>query len=168
MRLITTALLFFCCLLVSAQTDSLLANTVWEETSVSERNGYVLQLNQYGTFEEDAGKDYRRSAQYLMGRWSTDSAARTITLAVDYFLGKNMVAARYRDGQDFYLTYRIVSLSPDSMELQDQLTGDLRSFIRTRLGEAYEDAATRRIPKPAQKGRFKLPKVGGGGGMWER
>lgn len=164
MRLLLSTLLFFSSFLLIAQADSLFANTVWEETSGGERKGYVLQLNQYGTFEEDAGKDYSRSSQYLMGRWTTDSTKKTITFAVDYFLGKNMISSRYRKGQDFYLSYSITSISQDSMELKDLLTGKSRSFIRTSLDENYEDAATRRIPKFGKKGGLKLP--GGGAPRW--
>lgn len=167
MRLLLSTLLFFSSFLLIAQADSLLTNTVWEETSGGERNGYVLQLNPYGTFEEDAGKEYSRSSQYLMGRWTADSTKETITFAVDYFLGKNMISARYRKGQDFYLTYSMVSLTQDSMELKDQLTGKTRSFIRTKLQENYEDAATRRIPKLGKKkGGLKLP--GGGAPPWNK
>ncbi|WP_026231714.1 hypothetical protein [Neolewinella persica] len=164
MRLLYTSAMFLCSCLLFAQADSLLVNTVWEETSGGERNGYVLQLDQYGTFEEDAGRAYKRSSQYLMGRWTVDSTGHTITFAVDYFLGKNMVPGRYRDGRDFYLTYSIISLDRDSLALEDVLTGDFRSFVRTRLKEGHEDAATRRIPKGGKKkGGFKLPELGRGG-----
>ena len=162
MRHLLTSVLFFCSFLLFAQADSALVNTVWEETSGGERNGYVLQLNQYGTFEEDAGKGYTRSSQYLMGRWTLDSAKNTITFAVDYFLGKNMVASRYRKGQDFYLTYSIVTISADSLSLKDRLTGDVRTFVPTTLATDYEDGATRRVPKPGKVPVFKLPGSGGG------
>ncbi|MFK8162221.1 MAG: hypothetical protein AB8H12_07120 [Lewinella sp.] len=162
MRLVYTSFLFFCSFLLFAQADTLLTNTVWEETSDGERNGYVLQLKEYGTFEEDAGKSHKRSSQYLMGRWTLDTNSNSITLAVDYFLGKNMVPARYQDGRDFYMAYSITLLSGDSMELKDLLTGASRTFVRTSLDEGYEDAATRRIPKAGKVPVFKLPGTGGG------
>lgn len=157
MRLFILLLLLPASIMLSAQTDSLLSGTVWRETTAGERQDYVLQLNPYGSFEEDAGEAYQRSARYLMGRWTLDTTARTITFAVDYFLGKSMVSSRYRKGQDFYLPYHIEAYTPDSLELKDQLTGATRTFSRTELAEDYEDASKRRLPKP-DFGKLKLPK----------
>lgn len=147
--------------LVSAQTDSLLTGYLWEEITEGDKEGYVLRLNTYGPFEEDAGEEYKRKVRYLLGRWEVDSAKTRLTLAVDYFMGEGLVHQRYRNGQDYYLDYQISQLDSTEMILVDELTGDTRSFRARPLGDAA-DVGERRAEKIQlgipKKGGLKLPK----------
>ncbi|MEM1358945.1 MAG: hypothetical protein AAGF89_12140, partial [Bacteroidota bacterium] len=156
MRYLLLLLLVFMSVLVSAQTDSLLTGYLWEETSEGEKEGYVLRLNTYGPFEEDAGEKYRRKVRYLLGRWEVDSARTKLTLAVDYFMGEGLVHQRYRVGQDYYLDYRISQLDTTQLILVDELTGDTRSFLARPLGDTV-DVGERR----AEKIQLGIPKKGG-------
>ena len=141
--------------------DTLLTAVRWEETTTGTRNGYLLRLDEFGPFEEDAGERYSRHARYLMGQWTVDTALTRLTLAVDYFLGEKMVDRRYREGNDFYLRYQIVSLTPDALELKDEKTGQLRTFTARPLGSA-PDAATRTATEidlgRKKKGGLEIPK----------
>ncbi len=141
-----------------AQTDSLLSAVLWEETSTGDREGYILQFNPYGTFAEDAGEQFNRPARRLLGRYELDSAQVTLTLAVDFFMGDQLVHRRYRRGQDFYLDYTIDLLEGDTLALIDQLTGETRTFRARPLADT-QDEATRRIHKIefGKKGGLKLP-----------
>ena len=146
--------------LAFGQQDSLLTAVLWEESTPGERQGYILRLNEYGPFEEDAGENYQRKSRYLMGRWEVDSLRTRLTLAVDYFMGQRLVHARYRKGQDFYLVYRITKLTEEELVLEDELTGKVRTFIARSIEDAL-DAAERRAQKikfGKQKGGLKLPK----------
>ncbi|MEM9929051.1 MAG: hypothetical protein AAF840_04495 [Bacteroidota bacterium] len=151
--------------LLAGQTDSLLSSVHWEEMTAGDRKGYLIRFNPFGTFEEDAGEVYARSARYLMGRYEIDSTQSVLTFAVDFFMGDKLVHRRYRRGQDFYLDYDIVSLKPERLELRDKLTREIRTFVAKPL-EGVEDAATRRINKIqfGKKGGLKLPGGWDGGG----
>lgn len=165
MRLLLSALLIALSFFLVGQTDSLLTAVLWEETSPGEREGYVLRLNPYGTFEEDAGPQYDRAAQRLMGRYELDSTSTVLTLAVDFFMGDKLVHRRYRRGQDFYLDYTILVVEPGRLEIEDELTGKTRTFIARPIKDE-QDAATRRINKiefGKKKGGLKLPGGWGNG-----
>lgn len=160
MRYFIFILLFFP-VAIFAQADSLLAAVLWEESSRGERNGFILRFDEYGSFEEDAGEDHQRASRYLLGRWELDSAATRLTFAVDYFLGRKLVHSRYRSGKDFYLDYRIVTLSGDTLELEDELTGKVRTFVAVPIDER-PDASERRAKKielgtRKDDGVFKIP-----------
>lgn len=145
--------------LAVAQQDSILTAVLWEETSPGDRQGYILQLNPYGSFEEDAGEQHRRKSRYLMGRWEIDSLKTRLTLAVDYFMGQRLVHPRYRRDQDFYLDYRILKRTTTKLVIEDELTGKTRSFI-ARSREDALDAAERRARKiqlGQKKGGLQLP-----------
>jgi hypothetical protein len=169
-----SALLLLCCLsftgFASSRTrsaalsvpDSLLVGTNWRETSPGARSGYLLVLTDIGNFEEDAGPDHERPYQYLMGRWRLDSATQVFTFSVDGQMGKTGVHSRYKRGRDFYLDYDLLVLNATTLELRDHLTGEHRTF-RAEARLNYVEPAIRRIPKPADEGRFKLP---GSGGNW--
>ena len=139
---------------LAAQTDSLLRAAHWSEDGTERR----LLLTPDGTFEEDYGPGER--ARYLMGRYETDSDSEELTLAVDYFLGKSRIPGRYRQGQDFYLVYRIDSLSADRLVLRDMLTDERRSFSAEPLDQG-DDPARRRI-KLDEPVKLKLPPGWGG------
>ena len=149
-------------IIIAGSKDSprnLLSTVLWEETSPGTRRGYTLRFDPYGPFEEDAGDNPNRKSRYLQGQWSVDSTVTTITFAVDYFLGQSSVHRRYRRGQDFYLDYTVVTLTPDALELKDQLTGKTRTFVARPL--AGPDAATRRAEKiqfGKKKGGLEIPK----------
>lgn len=160
MRLMILLLLCVSCLLAFGQQDSLFTAVLWEETTTGERHGYVLRLNQYGSFEEDAGEAFRRKSRYLMGQWEADSLKTRLTLAVDYFMGQRLVHARYLKGQDFYLDYQIITRTAEELVLKDEITGKMRTFT-ARSKEDSLDAAERRAQKiqfGKQKGGLKLPK----------
>ena len=93
-----------------------------------------------------------------MGRWRLDSAATRLTIGIDYFMGKRMVHPRYRRGQDFFLDYDILLLTPGHLQLRDPLTDERRTFEATAV-EHYEEASQRRIPKP-DFGPLRLPGQG--------
>lgn len=158
--LLLFALLCTCARAQSMPSDSLLSSVLWEETTPGQNEGYLLRLDRYGSFEEDAGEGGKRAARYLMGRWEVDSASTSLTLAVDYFLGQKMVPKRYRRGQDFYLEYRIIARDSTTLELEDKLTGKTRSFVARPLA-GREDAAER-TAREIDLGRkdkgLKLPK----------
>lgn len=142
--------------------DSLFTVPDWLETSGGEREGYVLTMTADGNFEEDAGEQHNRPYRYLMGRWTVDTAAQTLTLAVDGQMGKTGVHRRYLKGRDFYLVYAIASFENGALTLKDRLTGAVRTFKATEHRE-YVEPAMRRLPKPGkQKGGFKLPEGWGG------
>jgi len=154
-------ILFFLLILTvvgTAQSDSLLTNFEWVEDSSFARAGYVLRLQPHGAFEEDAGEEFTRSSRYLLGRWGYVDTTSTLTLSVDYFMGKNMVNERYRDGRDFYLDYEVVKINDTILQLKDQLTGKVRSFM-ARPVSTGPDASERRKPKPALKPDFTLPQL---------
>lgn len=161
MRYFLLPLLVLLSCLATAQTDSLLTAYFWEETSPGEKEGYLLRLNNYGPFEEDAGEKHKRKVRYLLGRWEVDSAATRLTLAVDYFMGEGLVHQRYRSGQDYFLDYKISQLDSTQMILVDELTGATRSFQARPLGDAA-DVGERRAEKIQlgipKKGGLKLPK----------
>ncbi len=164
MRYATTLLLLLI-LNVSgiAQSDSLLTSFEWVEDSSFARAGYVLRLQPHGAFEEDAGEDFTRSSRYLLGRWAYVDSTALLTLSVDYFMGKNMVNGRYRDGQDFYLDYKVVKISDTALQLKDLLTGKVRSFT-SRPVSAGPDASERRKPKPTLTPELTLPQLPKGWG----
>jgi len=155
-------LFLFTCLILTClpAQDSLMTTMEWAE----EGETYILRLAPHGAFEEDAGENFTRSSQYLMGRWSYADSTATLTLAVDYFMGQNMVASRYRKGQDFYLVYEVTELSDSTMILRDAQTGKHRRFAARERTDG-PDASERRKPKPTLKpdfGPLKLPKGWGG------
>ena len=148
-------LLFLPLLGLQAQPDSLLQRYHWEEEG-SDRS---LLLTPDGTFQLDYGPDTQQG-RYLMGRYQLDSTGREITLSVDYFLGKSRLHPRYRDGQDFYLVYDIVTLNEQRLVLLDAITQDILAFLPAPLDEEA-DPARRRIPKP-KTGKWELPDGWGG------
>ncbi len=137
-----------------AQTDSLLRAAHWSEDGTEHR----LLLTSDGTFQQDYGPEEK--ARYLLGRYKTDADSEELTLAVDYFLGKTRIPGRYRQGQDFYLVYRIDTLTPARLILRDLLTDELRSFTADPL-DPEEDPARRRI-RLDEPGKLKLPPGWGG------
>lgn len=142
--------------------DTLLFAVLWRETTPGSRAGYALRLAEFGSFEEDAGENYDRASRYLLGRWETDSTLSRLTLAVDYFLGRKLVHSRYRNGQDYYLDYEVVALTPDTLELRDETTGKVRTFTAEPLAD-YKDAGERKaeaieIFGNKRKGGLELPK----------
>ncbi len=139
---------------LTAQTDSLLRAAHWAE----EGTDYRLLLTPDGTFQQDYGPEQK--IRYLMGRYALDPDHEELTLSVDYYLGKSRIPARYRREQDFYLVYRIDSLTTDRLVLHDLLTNDRRRFSATPLEEA-EDPALRRV-QPGAPGKLKLPPGWGG------
>ena len=141
-------------LFVTAQTDSLLRAVSWQEEGTEE----LLRLTPDGTFELDYGPGVRRG-RYLMGRYTLDEDSDELTLSVDYFLGRKRISPRYRDGQDFYLTYAIDSVSTEVLYLYDVLTRETHRY-RARPDDDREDPATRPLPKPQE---WKLPDLSGGG-----
>lgn len=159
MRLLCLFAVLFSSALACGQQDSLLTAVLWEETTPGEREGYILRLEPYGPFEEDAGDNHQRKSRYLMGQWSLDSTKNTLTLGVDYFMGKSLLSSRYREGRDFYLRYNIVEHSDSSLTLKDTLTAELRTFVATPRNNAL-DAAERRARKielGQKKTKLKLP-----------
>lgn len=159
MRFLVILVLFLVSPLAYGQQDSILTAVLWEETTTGDRQGYILRLNQYGSFEEDAGENYRRKSRYLMGQWTIDTQRTHLTLAVDYFMGQRLVHTRYRRGQDFYLDYTIVKRTAAELVLKDELTGKERTFVARAKADAL-DAAERRAQKikfGKEKGKLKLP-----------
>lgn len=159
----TFFLSLFLTVAASAQSDSLLTSYEWVEDSSFARTGYVLRLQPHGAFEEDAGEGFTRSSRYLLGRWGYVDSTATLTLSVDYFMGKNMVNGRYRDGRDFYLDYDLVELSDSTLHLRDQLTGKPRYFSPRPLS-IEPDASERRKPKPVGRPKLTLPRLPSGWG----
>lgn len=144
-----------------AQADSLLTTVLWEEITRGERNGITLRFDEFGPFEEDAGEDHQQASRYLLGRWELDTTSTRLTFAVDYFLGRKLVHPRYRRGKDFYLEYRIVTFTRDTLELEDELTGKVRRFVAVPLDDR-PDASERRAQKielgtKKDNGGFKIP-----------
>ena len=140
---------------LSAQTDSLLRAYHWTEEG-SERR---LLLTPDGTFQLDFGPAAGET-RYLMGRYELDSLGRELTLAVDYFLGKSRIHARYRRKRDFYFVYDIITLNDRRLVLLDQLTDDLLAFLPAPL-EAADDPARRRV-SPPNPAKIVLPPGWGG------
>ncbi len=137
-----------------SQTDSLLRAAHWSEDGTDRR----LLLTPDGTFQQDYGEE--ESARYLMGRYETDDDNEEVTLSVDYFLGKSRIPGRYRRGQDYYLTYRIDTLTAERLVLYDLLTDERRYFTAQPL-EQEEDPARRRI-RLSEPVKLKLPTGWGG------
>lgn len=137
----------------SKVTDSLLQSAVWVEEGI----GYELTLTPDGTFQQDYGENVRRG-RYLLGRYETDPDHRELTLSVDYFLGRNKLAERYREGRDYHLTYVIDSLTAEKLVLKDVLTRERRRFDG-RPADQEDDPARRRLPVP-DFGELKLPDKG--------
>lgn len=157
--LLITLLLSFFVVAGNAQADSLLTTGEW----VEEGQDFVLRLQPHGAFEEDAGEGFTRSSRYLLGRWVYSDSTRMLTLSVDYFMGKNMVAPRYRQGRDFYLDYDVIELSESVLVLEDRLTGKERLFTARPLSTA-SDASERRKPKPVLVPSLELPQLPKGWG----
>ena len=137
------------------QADSLLQAYHWEEEGTERR----LLLTADGTFELDYGPT-TGAGRYLLGRYTTDSTGRELTLSVDYFLGKSRLPGRYRRGQDFYLQYDIITLNEQRLVLLDVLTDELLAFLPGPL-DAEDDPAQRHVPQPNPT-KFKLPRGWGG------
>ena len=137
--------------LAAQPTDSLLQSASWLEEATS----YRLVLTADGTFEQDYGREDRRAARYLLGRYALDEDSRELTLSVDYFLGKSRLPDRYRQGQDFYLPYRIDTLTAERLVLTDLLTKESRYFTAQPL-RPEDDPVKRRTPQP-QPVKLKLP-----------
>jgi hypothetical protein len=91
-----------------------------------------------------------------MGRRRLDSATQVFTFSVDGQMGKTGVHSRYKRGRDFYLDYDLLVLNATTLELRDHLTGEHRTF-RAEARLNYVEPAIRRIPKPADEGRFQPP-----------
>ena len=153
--------LFFLLLLLplsaalSGQPDTLLQAYHWEEEGEVRR----LLFTPDGTFQLDYGPSEKK-ARYLMGRYRTDSTGRELILSVDYFLGKSRLHPRYRDGQDFYLVYDIITLNERRLVLLDVATDNLLAFCAAPL-TGDDDPAQRQVPKP-KVGDWKLPEGWGG------
>ena len=141
-------------LFVTAQTDSLLRAVSWQEVGTDQ----LLRLTPDGTFELDYGPGMARG-RYLMGRYTLDEDNDELTLSVDYFLGRKRIHPRYREGQDFYLTYAIDSVSTQALHLYDIRTRETH-YYRARPDDEREDPAER----PLQKREWKLPDLGGSKG----
>lgn len=157
--LLITLMLSLFVLAGNAQADSLLTTGEW----VEEGQDFVLRLQPHGAFEEDAGERFTRSSRYLLGRWAYVDSTRILTLSVDYFMGKNMVATRYRQGRDFYLAYDVIELNDSVLVLEDRLTGKERLFTLRPLSTA-SDASERRKPQPVTVPNLELPKLPKGWG----
>ncbi len=174
MRRVYTLLLLFIAIALFAQDDTgpvkevqssatskwqpLLETSHWRETSAGQRNGYVLTLEQYEIFTEDAGANPNRKYQYLRGRWVLDTTVQTLTLAVDGLMGAHLVHRRYLRVRDYYLDYEVVQLSGDSLELRDQQTGDHRTFLRTQAKPFKDPLLDEKVKLELPgKGGFKLP-----------
>lgn len=138
-------------LLLTAQTDSLLRAVSWQEEGTEE----LLRLTADGTFELDYGPGLARG-RYLMGRYTIDEDSDELTLSVDYFLGRKRIHPRYRQGQDFYLTYAVDSVSTEVLLLYDVLTRKTHRY-RARPNDEREDPAERPLPKQQE---WKLPELG--------
>ncbi|WP_420459248.1 hypothetical protein [Neolewinella sp.] len=137
--------------LLGQPTDSLLQSVAWQE----EGTGYRLVLTADGTFEQDYGTENRGAARYLLGRYALDADSRELTLSVDYFLGKSRIPNRYRRERDFYLPYRIDSLTADRLVLTDLVTRNERRFAAQPL-RPEDDPLKRHTPAP-QPVKLKLP-----------
>ncbi|PHL00346.1 hypothetical protein CGL56_04750 [Neolewinella marina] len=135
--------------------DSLLRAVHWTEDDLP----HQLLLTPDGTFQQDYGAD-AGAGRYLMGRYRVDEDSRELILSVDYFLGKRRIPARYREGQDFHLPYRIDSLTTDRLVLYDLVTGEVRSFTARPL-DPEADPARRRIRRPLPT-KLELPEGWGG------
>lgn len=138
----------------------LLATSFWEETSHGPRSGYILTLDAGESFTEDAGASPNRKYQFLRGRWILDTTAHQLTLAVDGLMGGSALSSRYLRGRDYYLDYDLVVLTAESLELKDQLTGQVRTFQRTEAAP-YKDPMLNQpvqLELPGAKGGLKLPK----------
>jgi len=159
MRFYLLLFLFFLGTFLYGQRDTLLSVVEWKEQG----GETILRLQPHGAFEEDAGEDFTRSSRYLMGRWNYADSTATLTLSVDYFMGTNMVDARYREGRDFYLRYKVILLNGTTLEIEDIRTGKTRSFA-SRPISAGPDASERRKPKPTFKAELTLPKLPTGWG----
>ncbi len=162
MRLFCFIAIILSSALAAGQQDSLLSSVIWEETTPGERQGFLLRLEPYGPFEEDAGANHQRKSRYLMGQWTLDTAKNTLTLSVDYFMGKSLVPSRYREGRDFYLRYNIIERTAEQLVLQDERSGEERTFRARPIADKL-DAAERRAKKIelGQKKRTKLKLPGG-------
>ncbi|CAH1002264.1 hypothetical protein LEM8419_03183 [Neolewinella maritima] len=143
-------------LYAAAQTDSLLQSASWLE----EGTDYRLVLTPDETFQQDYGRADRRAGRYLLGRYTTDDDSQELTLSVDYFLGKSRIPGRYRRGQDFYLPYRIDTLTADRLVLVDLISKEVRRFTAT-PPEIEDDPVQRRTPLP-ELSELKLPDGWGG------
>ena len=137
--------------LLGQPTDSLLQSVAWRE----EGSGYRLVLTADGTFEQDYGREDRRAARYLLGRYALNPDSRELTLSVDYFLGKSRIPNRYRRERDFYLPYRIDSLTADRLVLTDLVSREVRRFAARPL-RPEDDPLNRHTPAP-QPVKLKLP-----------
>ena len=143
-------------LVLASLPDSALTSVAWEETTPGEREGYLLVLWEYGSFEEDAGERSGRSGRHLMGRWQRDSSGTRLTLGVDGLLGGKMVPRCYLRGRDFYIPYRILHLTPYALELEDELTGERRTFVAQPIAD-YVPASEYRKPQEQTRGPVFTP-----------
>ncbi|MBC6995332.1 hypothetical protein QWY85_00135 [Neolewinella lacunae] len=149
-------------LVLAARWDSLLTTPDWLESTPGPRNGYRLTLTTEGNFDEDGGPSHGRAYQHLLGRWTIDTAAHTLTFGVDGMMGNKLVHRRYLRGRDFFITYDVLTLNAETLRLRDRLTDEIRTFTAAERTD-YVDPAVRRMPKFPDPVKLKLPGEWGGG-----